>query len=205
MDDSPLSITSSITGILTFIVAILAAIYIRYTTLMNGRTEMHSILESVYTTIKETRDLSSGRQSWQDPEHIHMGHLLVELYSTELSILGQLMNVSGYQMDLIPENLSHDMPDVALREIVEEARLRTESIRPQGNSQFGYLISLIPSFDYAQPLIASLRVIQFLTLFGTTPELMRWYRVRESVLESVRKRENIRSRLLFLQVSEANA
>ncbi|RSL70457.1 hypothetical protein CEP53_001846 [Fusarium sp. AF-6] len=203
MDDSPLSITSSITGILTFIVAILAAIYIRYTTLMNGRTEMHSILESVYTTIKETRDLSSGRQSWQDPEHIHMGHLLVELYSTELSILGQLMNVSGHQMDLIPENLSHDMPDVALREIVEEARLRTESIRPRGNSQFGSLISLIPSFD--QPLIASLRVIQFLTLFGTTPELMRWYRVRENVLESVRKRENIRSRLLFLQVSEANA
>ncbi|RSL75769.1 hypothetical protein CEP51_010567 [Fusarium floridanum] len=205
MDDSPLSITSSITGILTFVVAILAAIYIRYTTLMNGYTEMQSILDSVYTTIKETRDLSSGRQSWQDPEHIHMGHLLVELYSTELSILGQLMNVSGHQMDLIPENLSHDMPDVALREIVEEARLRTESIRPRGNSQFRSLISLIPSFNYPQPLIAPLRVIQFLTLFGTTPALMRWYRVRENVLESVRKRENIRSRLLFLQVSEANA
>ncbi|RSL96736.1 hypothetical protein CDV31_013340 [Fusarium ambrosium] len=203
MDDSPLSITSSITGILTFIVAILAAIYIRYITLMNGRTEMRGILESVYTTIKETRDLSSGRQSWQDPEHIHMGHLLVELYSTELSILGQLMNVSGHQMDLIPKNLSRDMPDMALREIVQEARRRTESIRPRGNSQFRSLISMVPSSE--QTLIASLRAIQFLTLFGTTPELMRWYRVRENVLESVRKRENIRSRLLFLQVSEANA
>jgi hypothetical protein len=51
MGDSPLSITASVAGILTFIAAIFAFICVRNSTLLNGRTEIATVIESVQATI----------------------------------------------------------------------------------------------------------------------------------------------------------
>ncbi|KAI0550216.1 hypothetical protein F4679DRAFT_583709 [Xylaria curta] len=43
MEDSPLSITASVTGILTFIAAVVAFIYVRYQTVIHGEEEIATI------------------------------------------------------------------------------------------------------------------------------------------------------------------
>jgi hypothetical protein len=63
MGDSPLSITASVTGILTFVAAILAFIYVRYLTLRNSKDEMNSILISVTASIGETNRVRASIQS----------------------------------------------------------------------------------------------------------------------------------------------
>lgn len=45
--DSPLSITASVAGILTFVVAILAAVYVRFTYLRNADTEYFQVKASL--------------------------------------------------------------------------------------------------------------------------------------------------------------
>lgn len=47
-------------------------------------------------------------------------------------------------------------------------------------------------------------VVKLLFNFGATPRLLQWYMIREKVLEMVKVRENLRSRLLFYEVSTAN-
>src|ERR1700743_3219735 len=59
MGDSPLSITASVTGILTFAAAILAFIYVRYLTLRNSNDEMNSILISTSASVEETDRLGT--------------------------------------------------------------------------------------------------------------------------------------------------
>lgn len=55
MDDSPLSITASITGILTFLAAIVAFVYVRYNVLHNGAEEVRNISDSVSASVNEAR------------------------------------------------------------------------------------------------------------------------------------------------------
>ncbi|KAF2796494.1 hypothetical protein K505DRAFT_359230 [Melanomma pulvis-pyrius CBS 109.77] len=101
MEDSPLSITASITGILTFIAAICAFIYVRYNTLQNGWTEIDIIFESVVATIEETRAIAqAGRvtQSSDDPDSRRLRELVSEQYSTKLAIVAMCTNV--YAKDL---------------------------------------------------------------------------------------------------------
>lgn len=96
MEDSPLSITTSIAGILTFIAAICAFIYVRYNTLRNGWTEIDTIVESIVATIEETRAIAQAgqvTQSGDDPDSRRLKELVTELYSTELAILAHCMNV----------------------------------------------------------------------------------------------------------------
>lgn len=98
MEDSPLSIVASVTGILTFVAAILGFIYIRYSILHNGREEMISILMSAAETIQDTRPLAQA-SSQREPEHGFdsdlRNNLIQELYSIELAILVLYMNVYG--------------------------------------------------------------------------------------------------------------
>lgn len=46
-DDSPLSVTSSIAGILTFVVAVAAALYARWTYLRNADSEYFQVKSSL--------------------------------------------------------------------------------------------------------------------------------------------------------------
>jgi hypothetical protein len=55
MQDSPLSVTASITGILTFVAALCAAIYVRYTTLRNTREEISKTDLSIHGTMIDRR------------------------------------------------------------------------------------------------------------------------------------------------------
>lgn len=78
MEDSPLSITASITGILTFGVAILAFVYVRYNTLRNGENEMMTVLESVSAALAEAQPVAQG---WGDAEPDHfVQKILTDLY-----------------------------------------------------------------------------------------------------------------------------
>jgi hypothetical protein len=102
MEDSPLSITASITGILTFIAALCAFIYLRYNTLRNGSTEIRTIIKSDNATIEETwaiqHQARTAAQPGDNPESIRLIKLMSELYSTELFILAECQNV--YYKDL---------------------------------------------------------------------------------------------------------
>jgi len=57
MDDSPLSIAASAAGILTFISAVIAFVYVRYQILQNGRDEISSSLEAAALGIEETKSM----------------------------------------------------------------------------------------------------------------------------------------------------
>lgn len=90
MEDSPLSIVASVTGILTFIAAIVGFVYVRYSILNNGKQEILSTKESVVAFL---RDTASFRQMLLQPVIQQDSHsdlrqiILHELYTTELEIL----------------------------------------------------------------------------------------------------------------------
>jgi hypothetical protein len=54
MEDSPLSITASFTGVLTFVAAIAAFIYVRFQMLLNSEEEIIAILNSVEPCVEDT-------------------------------------------------------------------------------------------------------------------------------------------------------
>jgi hypothetical protein len=95
MQDSPLSIAASVAGILTFIAAILAFMYVRYNTLRNGHREMLAILESVSDTVEETKGAAAqiSTQSEDRPESSLLTKLATDLFSLETRILNEYMRV----------------------------------------------------------------------------------------------------------------
>lgn len=101
MDDSPLSIAASITGILTFLAAIFGFVYLRYTVLKNGTDEMFDVFESVTATLDETEALLAristipGHGPGPGPDRLV--RLIQDLYSTELFIMAQYENVFSHR------------------------------------------------------------------------------------------------------------
>src|ERR1700722_15798467 len=111
MGDSPLSITASVTGILTFVAAILAFIYVRYLTLRNSKDEMNSILISVTASIGETNRVrasiqsaeakaSHGRDNASQPRILEdtltqLETTIGDLYLVEMKILSSFMETYG--------------------------------------------------------------------------------------------------------------
>ncbi|KAI4671049.1 uncharacterized protein J4E88_009445 [Alternaria novae-zelandiae] len=57
MEDSPLSITANIAGLLTFVVAILASIYVRVLSLRNGKVELETIRKSVEKNVNDLLEM----------------------------------------------------------------------------------------------------------------------------------------------------
>jgi len=76
MDDSPLSIAASAAGILTFISAVIAFVYVRYQILQNGRNEISSSLEAAALGIEETKSMQHAQllPSNNDDERHGHGH-----------------------------------------------------------------------------------------------------------------------------------
>ena len=99
MEDSPLSITANITGILNFIAAILAFVYVRYNTLENSMRELDNIQESVNVTLEETKSmlatqsLAGRTDQGSDIEWLH--NIIRDLYHTEMTIMRHILIVRG--------------------------------------------------------------------------------------------------------------
>lgn len=87
--DSPLSITASIAGILTFVVAILAAVYVRITYLRNADGEYFQVKASLawYKTESEwMRDLVRSSPTTS----AELGGMEYEMYRFVMEQLGKL-------------------------------------------------------------------------------------------------------------------
>ncbi|KAF2815677.1 uncharacterized protein BDZ99DRAFT_514329 [Mytilinidion resinicola] len=213
MQDSPLSITASITGILTFIAAICAFVYVRYNTLRSGQEEILTILESVTATVEESRAIAHGGLAGDDPDSSRLTRLVSELYSIELAILAQCMTVFGMDLDQMQlgsrpsESTSTTWKDVVKE--VNEAQQRWQ--QPQRRKTWGlrkiekHIKPMIEFID-SRPILSIGWAITISVLsLGATPTMIRWYGARKKVLEKIQQREIIRSRLLFHQIALANS
>ncbi|KAK7427991.1 hypothetical protein QQZ08_005422 [Neonectria magnoliae] len=216
MDDSPLSITSSITGILTFLAAILAFLYVRYNTLRNSSMEMVTILESVTATVEETQAMSQATPSSpleDDSQSRLLKKLIAELYSTEIGILNQFMAVHSPGQKLPdPNNPDGSLNETWQQEVIQAAIAATSRRHGKNRQAFNALSTLHSYMSIVNALVSvtSFRpymygVLRFVISFGVSRTMMRWYRVRGNVLEMIQQRESIRSRLLFHQISTANS
>ncbi|KIL84601.1 hypothetical protein FAVG1_12127 [Fusarium avenaceum] len=229
MDDSPLSIAASITGILTFVAAIFGFVYVRYTVLKNGTDEMFNVFESVTATLDETQALLARISTIQGdglgPGSGRLGRLIKDLYSTELLIMAQYQNVFSHRhMDLktsmnsmnsISSTLSQLIaanPGGAWLDMMRKAEeLANPPSQPQSTRFWRFfeglkqvdrvqrdVLSVVP--DYFSLPWSGLRLILSL---GVGPSLMRWNKIRKQVLEKMKNREIVRSRIMFYLIQRA--
>lgn len=221
MEDSPLSITASITGILAFVAAIIAFVYVRYTTLRNGQEEMVSVLESVTATIAETREVATatpelGLGSGPDSAAGQLAKLVGDLYRIELAILVQYMKVYGSNVASMQSNLRPDDGNSSAAtwqdalQAVATTRTRKPATMPNYFSRLAqaFQTSVPPAEAVAQATTGVTEVLlmsmKFVAYSGAYPTMIRWYMVRDEVLGKVKEREAVRSRLMFHQVFAAN-
>jgi hypothetical protein len=212
-----LSIAASVTSFLTFIGAIMAFIFVRYNTLRNAHNEMSTILESVSTAIVETRTMTQTlAQQGGGPESAPLEKLVTDLFSIEFSILSEYVGIyRGIVGTLLPRSLSIPPLQAILDELLQIAQQtdRVQSTEHTSNMtvvsetthRFGNSVldwsNLIPNGYYNSLVLGSLR---FVFTFGNTSTLLRWYIIRDKVLEKHHQREILRPRLLFYQLLYLN-
>lgn len=192
MEDSPLSTTANISGILTFLAAVFTFVYVRYNTLQNGHAEMNDIYESVKATIEETLLMES--QIEIQPGFEKVREIFHKLWRTEISIMIELAKAIGGD------------------ELAQKVRGQT-SIEPDSHHNvFNWLYKDVVDYGLGQerwvkriPLLAvALTTVRLAWNLGATPKLLRWYMVREKVMEKIRDRDNYRARLQSHQVALLN-
>ena len=180
--DSPLSITASIAGILTFLAAIAAALYVRFTYLRNADTEYFQVKASL---------------SWYKTESTFMHDLL---QATSRSVYSsRSRNHSGHDNGVGNEKMREKemygfvVEDLArlearLLEVVEEAEIKASKGRDGGDGRGGEKgkkgWTIVPR-----------------GVMGKTDIAMSWLPVRAKALELVRQRDALGSRVLFAQMS----
>lgn len=192
MEDSPLSTTANISRILTFLAAVFTFVYVRYNTLQNGHAEMNDIYESVKATIEETRLMES--QIEIQPGFEKVREIFHKLWRAEISIMIELAKAIGGD------------------ELARKVRGQT-SIEPDSHHNvFKWLYKDEVDYGLGQerwvkriPLLAvALTTVRLAWNLGATPKLLRWYMVREKVMEKIRDRDNYRSRLRSHQLALLN-
>ncbi|KAJ5822385.1 hypothetical protein N7447_004725 [Penicillium robsamsonii] len=192
MEDSPLSTTANISGILTFLAAVFTFVYVRYNTLQNGHAEMNDIYESVKATIEETLLMES--QIEIQPGFEKVREIFHQLWRTEIAIMIELAKAIGGD------------------ELANKVRGQT-SIEPDSHyNVFKWLYKDEVDYGLGQerwvkriPLLAvALTAVRLAWNLGATPKLLRWYMVREKVMEKIRDRNNYRSRLRSHQLALLN-
>jgi hypothetical protein len=216
--DSPLSVASSITGILTFIAALCASVYLRYNALQNGETEINHIIASVLATIEETQSISQTEPAMRrndESSSTRLEKLVAELYKTELFIIAQCMNVHNTSLSTFRSSWtlpSWGPTNSPWDSVLQEVEKMQKESQPQPRRKTGgFMDSIIQQLKLIDSLVPQSRTLglawgaaKFVLLAGATPTLIRWYMVREKVLEKIQHREMIRSRLLFHQVIVVN-
>lgn len=198
MEDSPLSITASITGILTFVAAILASVYIRYQTLKNGYMELATVLQSLSSSSEERRMVAKETGSSNDPAHAtsQVRQIMEELFQVEIAIFKSYLSVRQIEL---PAEITWEQ---AIEQYYNGIRRHEAFIHRhlsdlQKPPRWNLWVELRPKSNITSiesTLMAILRL-------GTTRTLMRWYMVREEVLENMQTRDYLRSRLLIAQIS----
>jgi hypothetical protein len=169
--DSPLSITSSIAGILTFLAAILAALYVRITYLRNADSEYFQVKASL---------------SWYKTESTFMHDLISTSTSSLSSTLSNGDSGNGMREKemyaFVVEQLGK--LEERLLECLAEAEegVDRKTGRDGGNGKEGWTI--VPR-----------------SVRGRTDIAMSWLPVRAKALELVRQRDALGSRVLFAQMS----
>lgn len=88
--DSPLSITASIAGILTFVVAILAAIYVRFTYLRNADSEYFQVKASLSWYKTESQWMHDLVHSTDPKSRAGGTEMEYEMYAFVMDQLGKL-------------------------------------------------------------------------------------------------------------------
>ncbi|EON99135.1 hypothetical protein UCRPA7_5374 [Phaeoacremonium minimum UCRPA7] len=171
--DSPLSITASVAGILTFFVAIVAAAYVRVTYLRNSDEEYFKVKTSL---------------SW---------------YKTESQWLSELIRAAGnadrpgfaagpYRRTMEYQMYTFVMDDlVRLEERLLELLAETEEKAANGEDVKDARLD-------GQPWTL---VPRSWTWWSRTSVAMSWLPVRAKALELVRQRDALTARVLFTQMS----
>ncbi|CAE7195077.1 hypothetical protein P3342_009795 [Pyrenophora teres f. teres] len=202
MEDSPLSITASITGILTFIAAILAAIYVRYATLRNGEAERYRILTSVTSTLEGFRGYGEYVviQAGDDTDMVWLKKLNASLIATQC-VIASYCSMETTGASRIPMSLGLvGITDTAWAEAMQEIRIINENYSRERSWISKAILSLKQRYDRGDMTWRSLMLLLLPMSLLSTPELMRWYQVRERVLEKIREQEILRSRITSHQI-----
>jgi hypothetical protein len=210
MPDSPLSITASVTGILTFIAAILGFVYVRYITLQNAQEEAFRNLASVIFNLRDTssvifmrEDINIGHESMGaeivkaiQSANSHLKMLKTSIHGLELRILNVMRRSIGLNTEWLAlpttgdekARFTHDLSQMAQY----MASMTTGRVRGGPD----------PDPDHRSRFSTAFHVVVYIVTgsrFG-----MRWYRVRDKVLKMAQDREAFRARLLFHQLQMIN-
>jgi hypothetical protein len=228
MEDSPLSITANVTGILTFAVAVIAAIYVRYKSLRDIETEIMMIKRStgddfgvlrligLTPSSRNVREDSSllpaclHIEKDDDPDVVSLKILVVTFMVTDRVILAYCTNAAG-------ESTAHMAAPLGFSRLVGttpttcvDAAREIEGLQRRpivlGKTFFALAKYENSHWRYCTLLLQWLFIsLLLLSRAGSSPTLIRWYQMREKVLEKVRQRDILRSRILSHQVSMATS
>lgn len=189
MPDSPLSVTASIAGILTFAAAILASIYVRYNSLRNAEKEIINTLESVSVTLNEIQPIAHAGST--DPDEV-VHKMVSDLYSTEIEILARCMlalcgtspsemEATAYMTQLLGHHIV-TLNNENLRVVLQRLREIFPAEGGTYNNHERRLIQMLSrqiledeSIIWRPLRIFLARGILFVFHFGTPPKLIRWY------------------------------
>jgi hypothetical protein len=172
LQDSPLSITANVSGILTFIVALVAAAYVRLTYLRNSDEEFFKVKASL---------------SWYKTESTWMSELVRAAGEVDRPGLG--LNSAQYRSTAEYQMYSFVMEDLVkleqrLLDLIAETEERAGAERGVASVGSEMWWAFIPWVKRSRTTVA-----------------MAWLRVRTKALELVRQRDALTARLLFTQMS----
>ncbi|KAK0651166.1 hypothetical protein B0T16DRAFT_489235 [Cercophora newfieldiana] len=206
MEDSPLSITASVAGILTFLAALIAFIYVRYQILQNGHDEIMSTLEATALSIDETSSMQAALLQ-HDQRHEAARRLrqcLQDLCSIDIDISGQcVMAAFGHNRTNevsatggLGEEHDADAP-TTISETTPKAKGGRFAALAEKLRYFRNILRV--SVQHAPGIWRSVHLVLNL-IVGITPMLLRWYSVRKEVMKKVQQRNMLRSRILHQQM-----
>lgn len=197
--DSPLSITSSIAGILTFVVAILAALYVRITYLRNADAE--------YFQVKTSLD-------WFKKE----SEFMQDLVSTADVNDGRRNTFESFRRGVRTRggDESGDEDDRTCDEEVGDESESLSSSNPKQREMYSFVLDQLGKLEErileclaeAEQAVSASNdekeggwTIVPRRVQGRTDIAMSWLPVRAKALDLVRQRETLGSRVLFAQMS----
>jgi len=223
MGDSPLSIAANIAGLLTFAVAILASIYVRIVVLRNAEVEMERIRKSSEGNVEDlglTNTETSApnrRESYKhlcvqeddEPKVVRLKNLSVLLIATDIVIYVyciRAVDIDGARRRCLIENVQAFIDDTANRSPNFVAMIE-EVISATKRSIIDSDVITFAGHRSARWLSAKklVNALQKMMKAGSSTTLIRWFGVREIVLEKLRQRDILSARVLSLQASIAKS
>jgi len=188
--DSPLSITASVTGVLTFVVAVAAAIYLRISYLRRSEEEFVRVKASLSWFKRESTWMSELVQAVGERDTPGFGIDRDEYrQTTEYQMYSFVMD----QIDKLEQRLLDIVEEV---EVHSETSSRAETFLPHSWSE---------KIKRARSHIAAQDTWTFAPRGwrwkAKTSVAMSWLPVRTRALELVRQRDALTQRVLFAQTS----